>query len=484
MSASAISRRAFLGAPAVLPARAASRRLNILLVTADDLGLNLGCYGETRFKTPNIDRLAASSVQFRTAYITQASCSPSRSSIFTGTHPHTNGQYGLANTGFSIHPRLRTQTIPALLQKAGYKTSIIGKLHVEPEDCFPWDTPRKGGPDTRRVRDVAQRAAGIFEQFRNDPFFLMVNYSDPHAFRREPNRNVWHFPPQVDGLPENPVPPGPSTVWEWQQTDSPEQRVRVAGYFNAIQRLDDGIGMLMSALEKARLAENTLVIFLGDNGPPFDRGKTTCYESGIRTPFLVRWPGVSKPGKSEALVSAVDILPTILDAAGVAIPPHVEGRSLRPVAGGKAGAWREHLAAEFHCHGAGNFFPRRAIQDGRWKLIRNLLAGKAKPPLGIDGDLGYKLSREPRYDSHPLRAAFDTYANPPEYELYDLKTDPHEFRNLAGKPEHAATEKRMREALERWRKETKDPFLDMAYTEKVAKLTAEERKGDSWRPAW
>jgi len=473
-----------MAAPAVIGARAAARRPNILLITADDLGLNLSCYGEKRFRTPHIDKLAASCVQFRTAYITQASCSPSRSSIFTGVYPHGTGQYGLANTGFSLHPQLRTATIPALLQKAGYRTSIIGKLHVEPEDCFPWDTPRKGGPDMRRVRDVARHAAGVFEKFGNEPFFLMVNYSDPHAFRKAPNSREWYFPPQVDGLPENPLPPGPSTVWEWQQTDSPEQRERVANYFNAIRRLDDGIGMLVAALEKARLAENTLIIFLGDNGPPFDRGKTTCYEPGIRTPFLVRWPGVSKPGHSQALVSSVDILPTILDAAGVPVPAHVHGRSLRSVMGGGTASWRQYLAAEFHCHGAGNFFPRRAIRDGRWKLIRNLLAGKTRPMLGIDGDLGYKLSREARYDNTDIRRAFDTYANPPEYELYDLQADPHEFRNLAGKAEHAGVERRMKEALERWRKETKDPFLDPAYTEKVSRLTQTERAGDSWRPSW
>jgi N-sulfoglucosamine sulfohydrolase len=474
-------RAAAAAATRVRTSGAASRPPNILLITADDLGPMLGCYGETRIRTPHLDKLASTGVQFRTAYITQASCSPSRSSIFTGLYPHGTGQYGLANTGFSLHPYLRSQTIPALLNKSGYRTGILGKLHVEPEASFPFDERIKVS-STRHVRDIAARAGAFLEQSKSAPFFLMVNYSDPHAFRRENNPNDWYFPPQVDGLPAKPIPPGPQTVWPFQQIDSPAQRERVANYYNAVMRLDDGIGMLMERLERAELAENTVVIFLGDHGPPFDRGKTSCYDAALRVPFLVRWPGVSKAMKSDAMVSSVDILPTILDAVGISIPTHVQGRSLRPVLSDARARWREYLAGEFHCHGAAGFFPRRTIRDGRYKLIRNLLAGKAKPRTGIDADIGFTTSREPRYDNTPVRRAFDTFADPPEYELYDLQEDPVEFRNLAGTPRAAAAEKRMAAALENWRNETKDPFLDPAYTELVANLTAAERSGDSWRP--
>jgi N-sulfoglucosamine sulfohydrolase len=472
-----------MGACAGLLSGAGTRRPNILLITADDLGPMLSCYGETRIQTPNLDKLAASGTQFKVAYVTQASCSPSRSSIFTGMYPHGTGQYGLANTNFSLHPYLRSATIPALLKTAGYRTGIIGKLHVSPEKCFPFDRTNANSGDMRRVRDVPAKVEEFFEQSKGQPFFLMVNYTDPHAFSSSGGEpRSWFFRPQVDGLPEQPLQPSAETVWPFQQIDTPEQRERVANYYNAVLRLDHGIGLLMQSLNKYGLADNTLVIFLGDHGPPFDRGKTSCYESGLRVPFLVRWPGVSKPMKSDAMVSSVDILPTVLDAAGIEIPGHVHGKSLRPVVSDPRAKWREYLAGEFHCHGSRVFFPRRAIRDSRYKLIHNLRAGKARPIPGIDGDIGYEVSQQPGFKNELVREVFARHENPPQYELYDLQADPTEFHNLADKPEFARIQKRMTAAMERWRAETRDPFIDPAYTGMVANLTQEQRAGDAWRP--
>ncbi|MCU0247199.1 MAG: sulfatase [Bryobacter sp.] len=458
-------RRTFLSSPAAAALQPRPKRPNFLFITADDLGLNLSCYGEKRFSTPNIDRLAGSGARFTTAYVVQASCSPSRSGMFTGLYPHSNGQYGLANTGYQLHENLRDKTIPALLKPAGYRTGIIGKLHVEPEASFPWDH-RKKGNTTRQVRTVAPEAAEFIRASGNDPFFLMVNFSDPHAFRNEKDPTGWDFPPQIDGLPEKPLSPGPDTLFNWQGIDTPEQRIRTAGYFNAIQRLDTGVGLLMETLEKSGNADNTVVVFCGDHGPPFARGKTTVYESGVRIPFFLRWPGVTKPNTvSPRMVSTVDILPTILDAAGLPTPGKLHGDSLRKAV--TNGPWREFLAAEFHYHGMNPFYPRRAIRDTRYHLIHNLLAGRAKPSTGIDGDPAMKFSRDPRYDGTPVRRTFDTFADPPEFELYDLAADPIEFSNVAGNPAHAAAERRLKDALLAWRKQTNDPFLDDAFTQKM-----------------
>ncbi|MHC4167248.1 MAG: sulfatase family protein [Planctomycetota bacterium] len=443
------------------------KRLNVLFITADDLGLQLGCYGETLIETPNLDRLAASSVQFRTAYVAQASCSPSRSAMFTGLHTHSTGQYGLTNSGFALHPRLRNKTIPNLLRPAGYRTGIIGKLHVAPEESFQFDFREHNTINTRHVRRVAETADEFLQSTGDRPFFLMVNYSDPHAFRDPKDRRKWNFPPQVDGLPTDPLPPGEKTIFPFQQIDTPAQRVRTAGYYNAVQRLDDGIGMLMNVLGKHRHRDDTLIVFIGDHGPPFARGKTTVYESGIRIPFIVRWPGVSRPMKSPAMVSTIDILPTILDATGMAPAGKMHGKSLRPVLSSADAPWREYLVAEFHFHGGRPFYPRRAIRDQRYKLIHNLLAGKSKPSNSIDADPAYRLSRQPRYDGTPVRRAFETFANPPEFELYDLQEDPVEFNNVAGETEYRAIQKRLTEALFEYRKQTDDPFLDPEFVEKI-----------------
>ncbi|MBL8173665.1 MAG: sulfatase [Bryobacterales bacterium] len=464
-----MQRRAFVASLAAAALPAQSRRPNILFITADDLGLVLSCYGEKRIRTPQLDKLAASGVRFQTAYVAQASCSPSRSAMFTGLYPHSNGQYGLANTGFALHEHLRDKTIPAQLkERAGYRTGIIGKLHVEPEKSFPWDMRDTDNAATRRVKTIAPKAEEFMREAGERPFFLMVNYSDPHAFRDAEKPGGWFFPPQVDGLPDKPVAPSGETLFDFQQVDSAAERERTANYLNAVARLDTGVGLLLDALERTGKAGNTVVVFCGDHGPPFARGKTTVYESGLRVPFFLRWPGVTKAGEvSGKFVSTVDILPTLLDAAGLAPAIPLHGRSLRAAVTG--GAWREYLAAEFHCHGARPFYPRRAIRDGRYKLIQNVLAGKAKPSTGIDGDFAYAISREARYEGTAARKAFDTFADPPEFELYDLSKDPVEFQNVAGKPELAAVEKRMKAALSDWRKESGDPFLDTAFLEKTAR---------------
>ncbi len=455
-------------APLGAPAEARGKnRLNVLFITADDLGLQLGCYGETLIKTPNIDKLAAGGVQFRTAYVAQASCSPSRSAMFTGLHTHSTGQYGLTNSGFALHTELHNRTIPNLLKPAGYRTGIIGKLHVAPEESFQFDFRENNTVNTRQVRKVAERVDKFLQETGDQPFCLMVNYSDPHAFRDPKNRRKWNFPPQVDGLPADPLAPGEKTLFAFQQIDTPQQRVRTAGYYNAVQRLDDGIGMLTDVMDKHGHRDDTLIIFIGDHGPPFARGKTTVYESGIRIPFIVRWPGVSRPMKTRAMVSTIDILPTILDATGIAPAGKMHGKSLRPVLEDADAPWREYLVAEFHFHGGRPFYPRRAIRDQRYKLIHNLLAGKSKPSNSIDADPAYRVSQQPRYDGTPVRRAFDTFANPPEFELYDLENDAVEFNNLAGKRQCQVVQKRLTNALFEYRKQTDDPFLDPDFVKKI-----------------
>ena len=451
---------------ACAPEPAPPRPLNVLLITADDLGLQLGCYGEKRISTPRLDALAAEGVRFEVAYVAQASCSPSRSAMFTGRYVHSTGQYGLVNGGFALHPELHDKTLPALLKTRGYRTGIIGKLHVAPETTFPFDYNLTNSGMTRRVREVAEHVGEFLAETGDEPFFLMVNFSDPHAFRVAPESREWHFPPQVDGLPENPIGPGPETLFAFQGIDTEAQRVRTSGYLAAVQRLDVGVGLTLDRLAEAGVADDTLVIFVSDHGPPFARGKTTVYEAALRVPFIVRSPGLDRAGVvSRAMVSTVDIAPTILEAVGVDEPAGIQGRSLWPVLRQDDAPWREYLAGEFHFHGASPFYPRRAIRDGRYQLIHNLLAGRAKPSTGIDGDPAYGVTRDAAYEGSDVRRAFDTFADPPEFELYDLTSDPIQFHNLAGAPEHAEAEQRLKQALADWQEQTDDPFREAAFVD-------------------
>ncbi len=427
-----------------------TERTNILFITTDDLGPQLNCYDDPIPHTPNLDHLASEGVRFSSAYVTQASCSPSRSSMFTGLYPHQNGQIGLAHLGYSMTDGL--QTLPGTLKAGGYFNGVIGKVHVGPGASLPFDFRGTPHGKTRDVRLVADSARGFFEQAGDRPFFLMCNYFDPHRPLVE----------QVKGVPEKPY--GPDDVKPFSflaGADSPQVRKEVAGYYDCVDRIDVGIGMLMEELEKSGHAEDTLVIFIGDHGPPFTRGKTTCYEAGLRIPFMVRWPGHVPTGRiSDALVSTVDIMPTFLDAAGLAIPAGLAGRSLLPLLQGRETAWRDMLCAEYTTHHPGGYFPRRSIRDSRYKLILNLLPDRPNPIKNVDGCAAFRTSQLAEYEGTRTREVMDRHANPPAIELYDLFEDMDELHNLAGKAEYADVEKRLLQGLEQWRRDTEDPLLD------------------------
>ena len=446
-----------------------ANRPNILLITADDLGLQLSCYGDNTIQTPHLDRLAARSVRFQTAYVAQASCSPSRSAMFTGLYPHGNGHYGLANsnTAFHLHPHLIDQLLPNVLKRAGYRTGLIGKLHVAPEKKFAFDRRVGEGFGSRKVSQQVKAARDFIREDNEYPWFLMFNVFDPHAGHKSlPNgkRGPTYFPNQVDGIPEKIVTPGDISPWPWQQIDTPIQREKIAGYYNCVQRIDAAMGMLMKELDAADHGDDTLIIFLGDHGPPFARGKTSCYEAGLRVPFLVRWPDVSDAHVSDHLVSSVDIYPTILDAAGLPIPETVHGESLRPILNKQIAhpSWRSTLVGEFHYHGASPFFPRRAITDGRYKLIHNLRAGELSASPTVDGDTAHKDAQKlPK--KNPARIAMERLENPPEWELYDLQNDLIEFHNRGEDPAFSTILKRLTKSLVSWQETTDDPFQKPAF---------------------
>ncbi|MES1026387.1 sulfatase [Gloeocapsa sp. BRSZ] len=435
-------------------------RPNILLITADDLGQTLSCYGDKVARTPHIDRLASEGILFLNSYVTQASCSPSRSSLFTGLYPHQTGgisnepvgQIGLAysNSGYSMATSV--VTLPQLLKARGYRTGIIGKLHVYPETSFPFDVnvlPK--ALNTRDVQLVAQRASEFFAQQREQPFFLMISYNDPHT----------PFEAKFNNYPQQPYKSTEVPPFAWQGVDTPAMRERTAGYYNGVARLDAGIGLLLDQLAQQGLDQNTLVIFLGDHGPGFFRAKGSCYEAGLRIPLIMHWFGRILPNQAEqAFVSNIDIFPTILQAAGLKTPK-VSGRSLFPLFQQNLVGWRHFIFAEYTSHTRKDFYPRRSIRGKRYKLILNLLPERQNPYINVDDDSAFVESRQLLL-SNSARRAMDTCFRPPAEELYDLQNDPYEFNNLAGKVGYQNIQKLLRNELLNWRQQTADPLLDPA----------------------
>jgi len=472
-----------VSAPAAEPAP----RPNILLIVSEDNGPELGCYGDPFARTPNLDHLAAQGVRFERAFVTQAGCSQSRASILTGLYPHQHGQIGLATWGFRLS-RDDTPNLVRTLKDAGYRTGIIGKLHIAPESVFPFDfrAIESGNFARKNLRAYATQAKAFIEE-SDRPFFLIVNYPEAHS--------PWLR--QVEELPADPLAGNEVKAMPYMGIDPPGLRETVADYYNSIARLDALVGDLLEVLQKSGRADDTLVVYTSDHGADMLRGKRTCYEGGLRIPLLLRWPGRIEPQVRGELVSTTDLVPTVLNAAGLPAFPGLPGRALQPLLTADETPWREHVFAEYHLHSAANFFPQRAVRTDRYKLIENLLPDRKHPDFdttlrklskeaapegaGRGPDLEAALAAAPP----DVAAAYERMRRPPRFELYDLQDDPHEFRNLAGSPEHADTLAELSKTLTTWRRATQDPLLDPDILQRLAaEVGAVRSKSDGRRTDW
>ena len=450
---------------------ARERRPNILLIVSEDNGQELGCYGDPYVTTPVLDRLADEGVRFHNAYVPQAGCSQSRAAFLTGLYPHQNGQIGLATWKFRMYHE-RFPNLVRSLKQVGYRTGIIGKLHVQPAAAFPFDLHAVASANFSR--NQLQRYAEHAERFFRDeetPFFLSVNYPDAHR----------PFLKQVAGLPAKPLSATEVKSLPYFGLDTPELRGQTADYYNCMHRLDSLVGDLLAALDRAGKAEETLVVYLGDHGADLLRGKRTSYEGGVRVPLIVRWPGRARAGHvSDALVSTLDLMPTLLAAAGAKPVAGLAGVSLTPLLRGEQVPWRKYLFTEFHLHSAHNFYPQRSVRNQRYKLICNLLAGEENP--------GYEFTLNRFFPQLPaviaaapanVRGAYERMRSPPRYELYDLQADPYEFQNLAGNEAQATVFAELKQALASWREQTADPLLQDANLRRLqAEITACMQDGE------
>lgn len=444
---------------AILVANASGARPNIVFIIADDMAWDdSGVYGNPKVPTPNIDRLAGEGMRFDHAFLTASSCSPSRCSIITGRYPHNTDAE-------ELHwplPAGQT-TFVEKLSASGYWTAAAGKWHlgdavrdrfdeIRETDTSGFQLPTgEAGQKGKFIETMQGEAQSgctewvplLRKRPKNQPFFLWLAALDPH---RPYHENI---------VPE---PTDPATVrLAPYHLDTPEVRTDYALYYDEIRRLDKYVGLVMAELADQGIADDTLVLFLSDNGRPFPRDKTSIYDSGIRTPFIVRWPAKVKAGSvSDSLVSAIDLAPTFLELAGLKSGATFQGRSFLPVLSDPEATVRQFVFAEqnwhdYEAHG-------RAVRTQRFKYIRNAYTDLPLTP-SADG------VRSPTFQSMiklhaegKLTAAQSVYfVNPrPAEELYDCQTDPHELNNLIGTPAHAGALEELRLALDRWEKETGD----------------------------
>ena len=423
-----------------------NKKRNILLYVVDDQGTtDAGCYGNQVIRTPGLDQLAEEGVRFTNAFCTTASCSASRSVILSGQHNHANGQYGHQHGYNHFSSFSNVKTLPVLLEEAGYRTACAGKYHVAPQEVYRFQHFLKRKDPPQMADDCRDFITGSGDS-EERPFFLYFCTTEPH---RDFNR-----------VGSDPVDPEDVIVPPYLP-DSPECREELAQYYGSVQLADKGLLRLIEILKDTGHWEDTLVLYISDNGIAFPGAKTTLYEPGMQLPCVVRNPFQGGRGKvSEAMISWADITPTILDYAG-ALPekPWFHGRSfLEALEEGNPSGWDEVYASHTF-HEITMYYPMRVVRTRKHKLIWNI-AHELEYPFASDLYASKTwqgvLSRG---DTHYGKRTVEAYLHRPEFELYDLEHDPHEVRNLAEDPNHAKVLADLKTKLRSFQERTNDPWI-------------------------
>ncbi|WVQ68315.1 uncharacterized protein L199_006522 [Kwoniella botswanensis] len=443
---------------------------NILFIVADDLGKYIGAYGCKSITTPNLDKFASEGVRFDLAFASTASCSGSRSTIYTGLHTHENGQYGLNQVATHFQTFEHVDTLPQLFNRADYLTGIVGKIHVGVKSTYPWTI--FDDIETRDSAMFGDHCDAFFQKAieADKPFNLCVGFHDPH---RDQSRggfanNHGPFDPRVKDIE---VSPEDVQVPDWL-TDVPELRQELVEYYRAIYRFDQGIGFILDNLAKRGLVESTLVIITSDNGPPFINSKTTLYDSGTCLPFMVRDPALVAKGVkglvNPNMVSFLDILPTMLDYAGLPLnlktkelSPDRLGRSILPILSRsdvvREGEWPHHVFCSHTYHERANYWPTRAIRTRKYKYHRNI-AWRLDFPFATDlySSLSFEGIRNLQTPVFLGSRSLRDYIFRPAEQLFDLENDPLEVNDLAKDPACAEILKDLQNRLETWQIKTED----------------------------
>lgn len=433
-------------ASATTPTPAATKRPDIVLFIADDLSReDVGAYGSPDARTPNIDRLAAEGTKFANAFAASPTCTPSRSSLYTGQYPIRHGAH--ANHS-PVKPG--TKTLPHRLQALGYRVVLAGKTHIGERSDFPFEQLPASvvpPPEGRGVLWSKLNLAAVDELLatrdRDRPLALIVAAFTPHV--------PWHDDGTYD--------PGRLSVPPYL-IDTPELRKGRAAYLTRVTELDSELGRLRRSLGRHGDPENTLFLFFADQGAQFPFAKWNLYDAGIATPFIAAWPGRIPSGRTTgAMVSLVDVLPTLQAAAGGTPATDVDGRNFLPVLRGETDRFHEEVFAA-HSGTAGppgrdaNFAPMRAIRTADYKLIVNYRPDiRYENPASRPGpdNVSYWPSWVERAKIDPQAAAtVKRFHHRAPVEFYDLREDRYELRNLADDPNHRARIAEMRRRLDRW----------------------------------
>lgn len=409
------------------------KKPNLVLFMSDDCSYyDLGCYGNTASKTPNIDRFASEGMRFTKAYQAVPMSSPTRHNLYTGLWPVKTGAY--PNHTFA---KEGTKSIVHHLKPAGYKVALIGKSHVNPESVFPWDLyvplDRKDEIDFAAVDSFIQACNAT-----DTPFCLFVMSKQPHTPWNKGNPEL--FSPEELNLP-------PFYV------DIPETREDMCRYMAEINYMDGEFGTLLEKLHKYKLYDQSVVVYLSEQGNSHPFAKWTCYDVGVHSACIVRWPGVIQPElTSDALIEYVDIVPTFLDIAGATAQGELDGKSFLPVLKGEKKQHKQYtfsLQTTRGIYSGSDYYGIRSVADDTYRYIVNLTPEATFKNTEVNRDF-FKKWLELAENDPKARWITYKYQHRPAVELYNVKEDPFCMKNLAMEGIYDDVMQRMDKVLRDW----------------------------------
>lgn len=452
--------------PAGASAAANKQPLNILIITADDMNCDsIGVYGcPVPGTTPNLDRFARESVRFERAHVNIAVCMPCRFSVMSGLYPHRSGSEGFD------YVRDDVPILPETFRNAGYLVGVIGKAHHTEGKADTYFDLKKDMGDLGLGRDPQkyyEYSTAFFRQAReeNRPFFFVANSHDPHRPFHGSAQET-HVPRMKDNLHER---PNPSKIFKPDEIvvpeflpDIPDVRLEMSQYYSSVRRCDDTLGRVLDALDENGFRDNTLVVFFSDHGISMPFAKTNCYLNSTKTPLMVRWPGVTRPGKVDRdhLLAGIDITPTLLEAAGLSRYETMDGRSFVPLLKGKSYQPGGLIFTQFHETSARKRFPMRCVQDKKYGYIFNPWSdGETAFQNEAQSGLTWKAMTEAAADNPAVAARVKFYAYRVLEEFYDLESDPDCLHNLIDDPRYKKQIDLKRAQLREWMVRTQDRAL-------------------------
>jgi N-sulfoglucosamine sulfohydrolase len=435
-----------------------STRPNFVFFLADDISWNdLGCYGHPTLKTPQIDDLAEGGLRFNNAYLTISSCSPSRCSIITGRYPHNTGAPELHTSLPAGQP-----LFPKLLKDTGYYTILSGKHHMgkNADPAFSKISKGKGpGKEADWVELLESRP-------KDKPFFAWYASSDAHR-DWSINKDAPHYDP-ADVI----IPP--------YFYDGEKTREDLTGYYHEVSRFDHFIGKVTNELRRQGILDDTVIIVMADNGRPLPRCKTRLYDSGIKTPFIVHYPALVKPGVTDSIISSIDVSATVLELAKVDKGKRIQGISFTPVLRDPKAVTRNVAFAEHNWHVYKNH--ERMVRFGPWLYIKNNFTNQqnlcVEAYKGGAGEDLWAMHASGNLDEHQSKL----FLNPcPAEELYDVRKDPEQLNNLADDPARKSDLKKLRSLLAKWTKQTGDTIPEKPSVDRDAPPNQPQLNKKKWR---